>query len=53
MANDREKEGRSNGVSNIPIGDSESRVRNDAPTTSPNDDGNNSTELQCRAHALF
>ena len=46
MVNDREKECESNGVSDIPIGDSESCVRNDTPTTSPNDDGNKSTELE-------
>ena len=44
MVNDKEKEGGSDAVSEIPIGDSEGHVRNDAPTTSPNNDGNNNEE---------
>ena len=46
MVNDKEKEGGSDDVSENPIGDSESRVRNDTPTTPPNNDGNNRKELQ-------
>ena len=53
MVNDKEKEGGSDNVSNIPIGDSESRVRNDTPTTPPNNDGNNSEEKQRKENSTL
>ena len=53
MVNDKEKEGGSDDVSKIPIGNSESRVHNNRPTTPLNNGGNNSEENERKENSTL